>query len=282
MGQDAVGSQESTDAMMQGYVKNIDDFLNATTRNVTPTEQALIDSRRIINPQQQQLDLDIARQFLPQFSELGVQQQGAEQMGRARNDVALLEGPGRDLVRANLEAQKLADPEYFRSRGSSADALEMLMDSLDDPNEGLSGSERAEIDRSIARTNSQRGLEAPTATSAVESAMNFGSAGAQRKSAKQDQIAKAMGATSAVMPSLRSGVDVLQLTTGRPSVANTGLQRFGENQGVGNMATSMGGQLMGEIGQNTRQNQQINANRRTAFDSVMQTMNSTANLAGSI
>lgn len=274
MGQNAVPAGESTESMMKGYIDSIDDFLRATARNITPTEQALVDSRRIINPQQQQLDLDIARRFLPQFSELGVQQQGAEQMGRAANDAALLRGPGQDLVRANLDAQRIADPEYFRSRASTADALNMFMDSLDDPNEGLSATERAEIDRSIARTNSQRGLEAPTATSAVESAMNFGSAGTQRKSAKQDQIAKAMGAASAVMPSLRSGVDVLQLTTGRPSVANTGLQRFGENQGVGNMATSMGGQLMGEIGQNARQTQNVNANRRTPFASVMQTIDS--------
>lgn len=282
MGQSPQGQQETTDSMMRGYVDNLDSFINATTRNILPSEQAQVDAARIINPQQQQNSLDIARQFLPQFTELGLQQQNQENMGRAANDTALLNGPGKDLVRANLEAQKIADPEFFANRERTGDKLGMLLDTLDDPDSGLDGSERAEIERSLARDNQAKGLETPTNMSAVSNAMNFGSAGAARKRAKQDAINKAMQSASQTLPQLRSGVDVLQLTTNRPSQVNQGVNRFGENQQVGQTALGLGSQLMNQVGQNSRQTADINSKKRTAFDSVMQTMNSTSNLIGSI
>jgi len=282
MGQSPQGQQETTDSMMRGYVDNLDSFINATTRNILPSEQATLDAKKIINPQQQQLDYDIARQFLPQFTELGLQQQNQENMGRAVNDTALLNGPGKDLVRANLEAQKIADPEFFANRERTGDKLGMLLDTLDDPDSGLDGSERAEIERSLARDNQAKGLETPTNISAVSNAMNFGSAGAARKRSKQDAINKAMQSASQTLPQLRSGVDVLQLTTNRPSQVNQGVNRFGENQQVGQTALGLGSQLMGQVGLNARQTADINSKKRTAFDSVMQTMNSTGSLLSSI
>lgn len=267
---------------MKGYIDNLDQFINATTRNILPSEQATLDAKRIINPQQQQLDYDIARQFLPKFTQLGLEQQGQENMGRAENDTALLNGPGKDLVRANLEAQKIADPEFFANRARTGDKLGLLLDTLDDPNSGLDGSERAEIERSLARDNQAKGLETPTNISAVSNAMNFGSAGAARKRAKQDSINKAMQSAAQTLPQLKSGVDVLQLTTNRPSQVNQGVNRFGENQQVGQTALGLGSQLMNQVGQNSRQTADINSKKRTAFDSVMQTMNSTGSLLSSI
>ena len=282
MGQSPQNQQETTDSMMSGYVKNIDDFIAATTRNILPSEQATLDAKRVINPQQQQLDYDIASKYLPMFTQLGLEQQGQENMGRAANDTALLNGPGKALVQANLDAQKIADPEFFANRERTGDKLGLLLDTLDDPNGGLSGSERAEIERSLARDNQAKGLETPTNMSAVSNAMNFGSAGAARKQSKQDAINKAMASAAQTLPQLRSGVDVLQLTTSRPSQVNQGLGRFGENQQVGQTALGLGSQLMNQVGQNARQTADINSKKRTAFDSVMQTMNSTGGLLSSI
>lgn len=282
MGQSAVPAGESTDAMLKGYIDNLDKLTQATTRNIPASEQALLDADRQFQPQRQELSYDIASRFLPMFTKLGTDVAGQEAMQRAGNDVSLLKGPGRELVAANLEAQKLADPEFYKQRGRTSDSLDMLYDSLDDPNEGLSGSERAEIERSTARTNQQRGIEAPTATSAVSAAMNFGQAGAARKAAKQQAINAAVQTAGQTMPALRSGVDVLQLTTGRPSQANTGVQRFGENQQTGGFSQNMGSQLLSQVGQNTRQNADINSKRRTAFDSVMGVMDQASSLAKAI
>ena len=282
MGQSPQGQQETTDSMMQGYVKNLDDFIAATTRNILPSEQATLDAKRVINPQQQQLDYDIASKYLPLFTQLGLDQQNQENMGRTANDTALLNGPGKALVQANLDAQKIADPEFFANRARTGDKLGLLLDTLDDPNEGLNGSERAEIERSLARDNQAKGLETPTNMSAVSNAMNFGAAGAARKQSKQDAINKAMASAAQTLPQLRSGVDVLQLTTNRPSQVNQGVGRFGENKEVGQTALGLGSQLMNQVGQNARQTADINSKKRTAFDSVMQTMNSTGSLLSSI
>jgi len=282
MGQSPQAPQETTDSMMKGYIDNLDQFINATTRNIIPSEQAQLDARKVINPQQQQLDLDIAKQFLPQFTDLGLQQQRQENMGKAENDTALLQGPGKDLVRANLEAQKIADPEYYATRAGTGKSMDMLFNSLDDPNSELDGSERAEIDRSLARDNFGRGIEAPTATSAVSNAMNFGAAGAARKRSKQEAINKAVASASQAMPAMKSGVDVLQLTTGRPSQVNQGLGRFGDNQQVGGMATSLGSQLMNQVGDNARQTADINSKKRTAFDTVMGVMDQASSMAKAI
>lgn len=282
MGQDAQPQQETTDSMMKGYVDNLDNFINATTRNILPSEQAILDAKRVINPQQQQLDYDIASRFLPQYTQLGLEQQGQENMGRAANDTALLEGPGKNLVRAYTDAQRLADPEYYKSREGTGRSLDMLFNSLDDPNSELDGSERAEIDRSLARDNAGRGIEAPTATSTVQNAMNFGAAGAARKRSKQDAIDKAVQVAGQAMPSLKSGVDVLQLTTNRPSQVNQGLARFGENKEVGGTAMGLGQSLMNQVGQNARQTADINSKKRTAFDSVMGVMDQASSLASAI
>jgi len=267
---------------MQGYIKNLDGLTQATTRNIQPTEQALLDAKRAIGPQQAQYDLEHMQRFLPQFTKLGLEQQSQQNMGQAANDAALLRGPGQDLVSANLEAQKLADPEYYATRAAASDQLARLMGTLDDPNGGLSATERAEIERSTARTNSQRGIESPTGTSAVESAMNFGSAGANRKNQKQQAINAAVQTAGQVMPALRSGVDVLQLTTGRPSQQNVGVMGMPNSGDVGKTSMNLGTQLMNQVGENSRQTSDINSKKRSAFDSVMSVMSQASDLAGAI
>lgn len=273
---------ETTAQQMQGYIDNIDKYTQATNNNVLPTEQSLLDARRQIQPQQSQFELDNARQFLPQFTQLGLDQQAQQSQGQAANDAALLNGSGRDLVKANLSAQQLADPEYYKTRQQTGDQISRLYGSLDDPNGGLSGTERAEIDRSLARDNVAKGIDSPTNTSAVQSAMQFGAAGAKRKADKQQAINAAVQTAGNVMPTLKSGVDVLQLTTGRPSTNNVGLGQMGANREVGAATQNMGQNLFNQIGENSRQTADINSKKRTAFDSVMSVMNSTGNLASSI
>lgn len=282
MGEPKQGSQETTDQMMQGYLKNLDALTQKTVANIQPTEQGLMDARRAIEPQQNEFEAGLAEQYLPRFTQIGLDQQRQQQMGQAATDRDVLNGPGRELVQANLAAQKIADPEYYKSREGTGAQLSRLFGSLSDPNEGLDATERAEIDRSLARTNQQRGIEAPTATSAVDSAMNFGAAGAARKANKQQAINAAVQTAGSVMPSLRSGVDVLQLTTGRPSMQNVGVGMQPASGNVGQTSMNLGSQLFSQAGNNARQTSDINSKKRTAFDTVMKTMDSTGGLISSI
>jgi len=279
MAQPKQPGQETTNDMMKGYIDNLDALTQKTTGNVLPTEQALLDARKVIDPQQHQLELELAQKYLPQFTKLGLEQQEQEAMGRAGADTRLLQGPGKELVAANLEAQKIADPEFYRTRAAAEGQIQRLMASLQDPDSGLSPTERAEIERSQARTNQQRGNETPTGTSAVEAAMEFGKAGQDRRSSKQQAINAAIQTATQAMPTMKSGVDVLQLTTGRPSSPNMGLMKMGDPREVGATSMGLGQQLMSQVGDNQRQTSQINSQKRTAFDTVMKSMDTASKMS---
>jgi hypothetical protein len=169
-----------------------------------------------------------------------------------------------------MRTQKEADPEAYRARELALANLEQLQGSLTDPNAGLSGAERAEIDRSLARENYARGTGAtPTATSTVSNAMAFGGAGEARKQQRQSAIANAAQLAAGAVQPLSSRIDTFQLTTGRPSV-NQGEARTGGAREVGQESNAMGMNLFGNASQMRQQENQINASRKDALDSLTQ------------
>jgi hypothetical protein len=183
-------------------------------------------------------------------------------------------GPGRELASNTLAIQQILDPEFYKSRGQAGDALTSLFGSLDDPTTGLSGAEREEVTRTLARDNASRGNLDATQNSTVEAAMQMGSAGQARKSQKQAAIGQAVQAAAGAMPAFRTGVDALQLTTGRPSTPNVGLGQFGGVQQVGNNTMQLGSQLMQPTGTFAGNNQQNQATKKDIFDKTSQIMGS--------
>lgn len=266
------GSVETTADMLQAIKENMPGLTKVMGENVTPMEQSLVDSQKVIAPQQAQLSLDLARQFFPGFTDLGIQQNRQQALGQADTDLAVLNGPGKALTAAALEAQKQADPEYYKERAQSSDALTKLFASLDDPNGGLSGAEREEVQRSLARDNASRGNITPSAESTVASAMSMGSAGAARKAQKQQAIQGAVNTATGQMPAAKSGVDTFQLTTGRPSATNTGMGQFGGVQPVGQNTMNLGQGLMQQAGTFAGNQQNNRAAQKDFFDKFQQTM----------
>jgi hypothetical protein len=173
-----------------------------------------------------------------------------------------------------MRTQREADPEAYRARELALANLEQLQGSLTDPNAGLSGAERAEIDRSMARENFARGVGAtPTATSTVSNAMAFGQAGEARKAQRQSAIANAAQLAAGAVQPLSSRIDTFQLTTGRPSV-NQGEARTGGAREVGQESNAMGMNLFGNASQMRQQENQLNAQRKTGLDQFTQVMGS--------
>jgi hypothetical protein len=195
-----------------------------------------------------------------------IARQNAE--AQAATDRGVVSGTGRDLVGEAMRTQKEADPEAYRARELALANLERLQGSLTDPNAGLSGAERAEIDRSLARDNFARGLGAtPTATSTVSNALAFGQAGEARKAQRQSALANAAQLASGAVQPLSSRIDTFQLTTGRPSI-NFGEQRTGGSREVGQESNAMGMNLFGGANQMRQQENQINASRASALDQL--------------
>lgn len=247
----APSASETTAQMMQGYAQNLEPLLRVTNRNILPTEQAQLDAQRQLAPQQNQLELDIAKEFGPQFAN-----------ARAASDLSVLQGPGRDLAREATAVAREADPEYYKGREIGLKAMEQLFGSLDDPSGGLSGSERAEVERSMNRDNAARGNNNPTAIGTIENAMKFGAAGDARKANKQQRVANALGVASGFLPAAQSKVDTFQVVTGRPS-QQPGVAPVGQN------TYQFGSQLLGQAGANAQQTNSINANRRSGLDKAL-------------
>jgi hypothetical protein len=273
-GSPAATTQESMAEVMKAYRENIIPMIQQQVTAARQYEPEMQKLREEISPREQQLNADLYRQFGPQFAKTGSDIARQNAQAQAETDLGIVGGTGRELVREAMKTQKEADPEAYRARELALANLEKLQGSLTDPDAGLSGGERAEIDRSLARENFARGTGAtPTATSTVSNAMAFGGAGEARKQQRQSAIANAAQlATGAVQP-LSSRIDTFQLTTGRPSV-NQGEARTGGAREVGQESNAMGMNLFGNASQMRQQENQINAQRKSALDQFSQVMGS--------
>jgi hypothetical protein len=273
-GSPAPTTQESMAEVMKAYRENIIPMIQqqvAAARQYEPEMQKL---REEISPREQALNAQLYQQFGPEFARIGSQIARQNAQAQAETDLGIVSGTGRELVREAMRTQKEADPEAYRARELALQNLEQLQGSLTDPNAGLSGAERAEIDRSLARENYARGTGAtPTATSTVSNAMAFGGAGEARKQQRQSAIANAAQLAAGAVQPLSSRIDTFQLTTGRPSV-NQGESRTGPAREVGQESNAMGMNLFGNASQMRQQENQINAQRKTGLDQFTQVMGS--------
>lgn len=252
--------------MLQAYIQHLPELLRVTSENILPVEQAMLGARQQLSPAQAQLELDQYRQFGPEFARIGADVSREAALGQAASDAAVLGGPGREVVQRASELARIADPEYYQTRESAAAALQNLFAGLPDAGTGLEPTERAEIERVVARNNAARGNINPTAVGTVSEAMKFGQAGADRQAQKQAQIANAVGTAAGFLGPSQSRVDVFQQVTGRPS-ANFGEARYsGPVQQAGQQTFGMGQGLMNQTGQFQMQANQINANRRDFLD----------------
>lgn len=273
-GSPAPGTQESMAEVMKAYRENIIPMIQqqvAAARQYEPEMQKL---REEISPKEQALNKRLYEEFGPEFARIGSQIARQNAQAQAETDLGIVSGTGRELVREAMKTQREADPEAYRARELALANLEQLQGSLTDPNAGLSGAERAEIDRSMARENFARGTGAtPTATSTVSNAMAFGQAGEARKAQRQSAIANAAQLAAGSVQPLSSRIDTFQLTTGRPSV-NQGEARTGAAREVGQESNAMGMNLFGNASQMRQQENQINAQRKSALDQFSQVMGS--------
>ncbi len=265
MGSEKINSNEISAQSLQNLVQYLPQYMQAAAGQILPTEQAKLTASQQIAPQQAQLEYDIYSKFAPLFSQMGTQIGGQQQLGQAANDLAVVQGSGGRLAEALTEAQRKADPEFYKMRELTLGQAQRLNSSLEDPDGGLSPTERLEVDRSLARNNLARGTEAPTATSTVSDAMNFGQAGAARKRQKQQAIESALGLTAGSAGATKSGIDVGAATLNRP-IINSGESRLGAPAKTGSESFDAAGNLFNQFQNTGTQTAISNQNRKTAVD----------------
>ena len=237
-----------------------------------------------------QAQLQAAKQFVPQYGQLASDEAYREAMSDAGKQVDVLRGPGAQLISEARALSQQADPEFYGRRAQTGAMLGDLLRSFAAPGTvsadnpfgtftgELSGSERAEIERSLAQNRARSGsMGGPMAMSdVVANAMMFGQ-GVQNR---RDALGRALGQATSFLPAARSGFDPFQVAMGRPS------QQFGAQQFAPPTAMSptqgQAGQFMGNVMAGARQSAGFQANQPSLLTNMGSVMKTFPGLAGGL
>ena len=237
-----------------------------------------------------QQQLGAAKAFVPQYGQLASDEAYREAMSEAGKQVDVLRGPGGQLIDEAFAKSQQVDPEFYGRRAQTGAMLGDLLRSFAAPGTvsadnpfgtftgELSGSERAEIERSLAQNRARSGsMGGPMAMSdVVSNAMMFGQ-GVQNR---RDALGRALGQATSFLPAARSGFDPFQVAMGRPS------QQFGAQQFAPPTAVSptqgAAGQFMGNVMAGARQSAGFQANQPSLLTNMGSVMKTFPGLAGGL
>lgn len=269
-------ANESTAEMLRAYSNYLPQLMQVTRQEMLPMAQSELATAQAVSDPTAQLQTDLYAKYGPQLNQIGSDIARQNALAQAGTDLSVLTGPGKELAAAALEAQRMADPEYYAARAQAGQKLGDWMGALSTPTGELTPGERSEIERSLAQQNEAAGLgRVPTNLNTVSNAMQYGQGAMQKQAAQSNLFGQALQSAAQFLPASQSKVDVFQLTTGRPSTSNTGESKFtGVQQGTGDSALDFSQGIFGEIGQNQRTAMDINSKRRDSLDRVSQVMGS--------
>ena len=211
-----------------------------------------------------QKDLNLQRQFDPQLQRLAWETaQGSEGIGdyepgfvpgaidyvglegeadhwkrrlAAGTDKTIMDLQGPEMAENVMDQLALTDKPWMDTRDTGAAKMQELLGSIN--MSGLSGGERAEIERMNARRNMQRGSAGGGGNlTAIENAMQFGSAMDRKRAA----LGNALQTATNFMAGSRSGFDPVQATLGRGSGTNQIAAGFQGVQPVKDYSKQMAG-----------------------------------------
>lgn len=272
-------AQETTSEMLQAVIQHLPALVQVTGEVAPQSEADRLAVAQQYAPQWGALQQQMFDLYGPQLGQTAANIEAQARRATAAADADIMSGPGRDLVEQTLELQRLADPEYFALREQMGGQLGNLLGSIDV--NGLSPSERREMEAALYRQNMARGNATnPSAITTLESANQFGSA----LQAKRNALGQALGVAAGAAPTLRTGIDTLQASLNRPSQApGLATSQFAgvQQPDFGDRAFSLSGQLLDQAGQNARQANDINANRRDSLDRFNQTFSTVGQTLGS-
>jgi len=265
MGGDAPAptQQESTRDMLAALTAYMPELTTAYNKALPDLERGAMATRQEIAPQEAQLSYDLYKLFGPAVNEVGQGIYKSNQTAQAKTDAEILQGPGKELTRAALENSRIADPEYYRTREATADSYTKLLGSLDPTS--LSAGEMASTERALNRANQQAGLtSAPSRQAGIRNALAYD----DRMTAKKGMLSQALTNAPGVAQATKSGVDPYMMATGKTSYPQLGASALTGTSpaGFGQSASNLTGGMLSELGQNSRNSANINANRRDELD----------------
>lgn len=269
----AMGTQESTQQQLAALTQGLPGLMSVINSQLSPTAQALQNANNLTEPQAAALQQQLLAQYGPGAVATGGALNNQAADINAQGNLARQGGVGQQLLDLLNQQQRSLDPEYYAARSAAGSQVNNLLGSID--LSGLSGSERAEVERSNNQQDSSRGLlNTPSQTASVNNAMNFGSA----LQAKRNALSQALGTATGFLSNSQGPINAQNAVQGQPNQGNVGLSQFGNNSGTGAAANSsvngMANSLLGAINSTSNNAANINANRRSSLDMVNSTLSS--------
>ena len=231
----------------QMYAASYPEIMGAMRDQLRPTAEAELAVQREFDPQQRRLAYEglvgseaakkLPAGYVPgvrEYAQLGADVDNITRRGGAGTDLDIMRMQGPYMAQATMDQLAQTDQPWLRAREAGSQKLGELLGSINMG--GLSGGERAEIERMNARRNMQRGQAGGGGNlTAIENAMQFGSALDRKRAA----LGNALQTATNFMAGSRSGFDPVQATLGRSSGTNQIASGFQGVQPVQNYANQM-------------------------------------------
>jgi hypothetical protein len=231
-------SMSSVLKAMQDYMPGVISEISKVQPEVARS-QAEIDAA--VSPIYAQSQTDLYRQFGPELNRIGNTIESENQLASSQRELDIANRYGGDLVTSADNLQRILDPEYYAGKAAVGKGVTDLMGSMD-PTQ-LSGSERAEVERSVGRSGAVNPM---SSANTAANAMTFGSA----LQNKQANFANALGIAGQSITPLKSNVNAFEIATRRALTPNTGGQQFtGVQQNTGQNAWNTGNNFMNQASQ---------------------------------
>lgn len=257
---------ESMSSIIAAMTEGLPGLQRVTNAEILPSEQAKLSASQAISPEYLKLQDQMYKTYGPSLSKTGSDIAAQQAEAQAKSDLGVISGTGRQLVNQALETAKAGDPEYYKNREEISKGISSLLSDLN-PN-SLSGGEEEAVRRAVNAENAARGtVNNPSATATTANAMKFGNALTDKKA----KVANILGTTSSALPSLKSGMDVFNVATGRSSGSNAGDNKYmNPSTNMGTSAETAAGNLLASGTSLANASTQANSQRRDSLDRVMQ------------
>lgn len=262
-------ASETTAAQLQAFTQYLPGLFEVLRPEQAAQERFNLETQRELQPQLADLNADLLEEFGPRYNQVGADLSRQNALLQSETDKMLMEGSGRDLVRSTIDTQRIADPEYYATREATSKAYNDLVGSYDVS--GLSPSEAASIERMTNRSNSRSGNAGTGSPSnAIKNAFAFD----DKLQTKKNNLANVLNMYQGIQSGNRSGVDASLIATGKPASSGFNSNQFQGVQpfGTGSAEVSgTGNNFLAQTGENARQTNQINSQRRDTLDRVNET-----------
>ena len=212
-------------AQGEAFEESYPKIVKSVTGQLKPIAKAEYDVKREFAPKDQRLQYEqfvgseeaknLPEGYVPGIREYAILDSDVDHIrrrGGAATDLDIMRLQGPYMAESSMDQLAITDQPFLQSRDLGRQKVAELLGSINMG--GLSGGERAEIERMNARRNLQRGQAGGGGNlTAIENAMQFGS----RLDQKRSQLGQALQSATNFMAGSRTGYDPIQATLGRSS-----------------------------------------------------------------